>query len=132
MFRPLHAAGILLLSLGGCMPAPAGRSDDASRNVPAARVVGEARSCIPLTQIRESRVRNDWTIDFLSGSRRGWRVALPARCPSLGLEERFSYETSLTQLCSTDLIHVLHSAGGDVQRGASCGLGQFVPIELGR
>ena len=61
---------------------------------------------------------------------RVYRNTLPHGCPSLGFEERFSYSTSLSQLCSTDIITVLRPPG--VARGASCGLGQFQPIEWPR
>jgi hypothetical protein len=134
MNRRLLAAGIVLMALAGVTEVAAKRSrgDDPLRNVPAVRITGKAQSCIPIARIRDSQVRNDWTIDFLSGSRQGWRTTLPHRCSSLGFEQRFEYETSLSQLCSTDIIHVLHSAGPGLQRGASCGLGQFVPIELKR
>jgi hypothetical protein len=37
----------------------------------------------------------------------------------------------LSRLCSVDIITVLHSGGGG-QRGASCGLGAFQPVELPR
>lgn len=94
----------------------------------AARPVGKAESCIPIVQIRESRVRDDSTIDFYTGGRRVYRNILPYSCPSLGFEKAFSFSTSLSQLCSTDIITVLHQGGGPM-RGASCGLGQFQPVE---
>ena len=96
-----------------------------------ARVTGAARSCVPLTQIRNSRVRSDRVIDFSTGAgRRAYRVVLDQRCPQLGFEQRFTYSTSLSQLCAQDIITVLHSPG--VTRGASCGLAPFTPIELAR
>jgi hypothetical protein len=98
---------------------------------PAARITGEAESCIPLAQVRESRVRDDWTIDFIRDGRRAWRNTLPNRCPGLRAENGFTYETSLSQLCSTDIIYVLETAGG-LHRGPGCGLGRFVPVELER
>jgi hypothetical protein len=100
--------------------------------VPAARATGPAVSCVPLTQIRESRVRNDRVIDFRVSGKKWYRNTLPHDCPSLGFEERFSYQTSLTQLCSTDIITVLYSGGPGLQRGASCGLGKFEPVEIER
>lgn len=96
---------------------------------PAATVVGAAESCIPLTQVRETRVRDDWTIDFIRDGKRAWRNTLPHRCSGLKMNDGFSYKTSLSQLCSTDIINVLEHAGG-LHKGASCGLGQFVPVEL--
>ncbi|WP_338468592.1 hypothetical protein RXV95_00030 [Novosphingobium sp. ZN18A2] len=98
--------------------------------VPAARSVGEAVSCIPLAQLRESIVRDDRTIDFRMTGGRVYRNVLPYSCSGLGFERAFSYATSLSQLCSTDIIHVLQTVGGRVQPAAACGLGQFQPVEL--
>ena len=96
-----------------------------------ARVTGPARSCVPLTQIRNSRVRSDRVIDFSTGAgRKAYRVVLNQSCPQLGFEQRFTYSTSLSQLCAQDIITVLQ--GPTVTRGASCGLAPFTPIELAR
>jgi hypothetical protein len=94
--------------------------------VPPGTPDGKAQSCIPIIGIRESKVRDDRTIDFFIG-RRVYRNVLPNSCPSLGFERAFSYETSLSQLCSTDIIHVFRQ-GMPQMRGASCGLGQFQPV----
>ena len=75
-------------------------------------------------------IRDDWTIDFMAGGKRVYRNTLPNRCPGLRAANAFSYETSLTQLCDTDIIYVLNTVGGSLQRGAGCGLGEFVPVEL--
>jgi hypothetical protein len=91
-----------------------------------ARIAGPARSCVPLTQIRNSRVLSDRVIDFGTGNRGTYRVVLPQSCPQLGFEQRFTYSTSLSQLCAQDIITVLQGPG--VTRGASCGLAPFQPI----
>ncbi|HJQ16720.1 MAG TPA: hypothetical protein VJ859_06935 [Allosphingosinicella sp.] len=88
--------------------------------------IGKPASCIPLRQIDSTRVRDDRTIDFYMLGHTVYRNRLPYRCPQLGFEERFSYKTSLSQLCSTDTITVLTSPG--ISRGASCGLGEFQKI----
>lgn len=106
------------------------RPEAPRETTPAARVTGEAQSCIPIAQIQSTRIRDDSTIDFIGAGTRVWRNTLPNRCPGLRSENAFTYETSLTQLCSTDIIYVLHNYGGSPQRGAGCGLGQFVPVEL--
>ena len=103
------------------------------RSVPAATPDGKPVSCIPLIQIRASHVRSDNVIDFEMSGGRYYRNTLPNSCPQLGFEERFSYATSLSQLCSTDIITVLQSGGsGGVMRGASCGLGEFQPVKLAK
>lgn len=95
---------------------------------PAAKVVGQPRSCIPINHISNSRVFDDYTIDFKVGSQT-YRNTLPQRCSSLGFEKAFTYKTSLSQLCNTDIIYVLRTIGGRPERGAGCGLGMFVPVE---
>jgi hypothetical protein len=116
----LALAGTALLTAS---PSLAKQDKDAWK---AAKPEGKALSCIPIRQIRESRVRDDQTIDFYMNGKKVYRNTLPNSCPSLGFEQRFSYKTSLSELCSTDIITVLHSPG--VTAGASCGLGQFQPV----
>ena len=116
-----------LIALAGTLavaaPALAKQDKDAWK---AAKPSGKPESCINLQQIRESRVRDDQTIDFYMLGGRVYRSTLPNSCPQLGFEKRFSYKTSLSQLCSTDIITVLTSPG--ISPGASCGLGQFQPV----
>jgi len=99
---------------------------------PAAQVIGPAQSCISLAQIRSTRIRDDFTIDFMGAGDNVWRNTLPNRCPGLKSADAFSYETSLTQLCGTDVIRVLERMGGTPRPGTACGLGQFVPVKLER
>ena len=108
------------------------RETAAADRIPAATPVGAPRSCIPLQAIRQTQVRSDRVIDFLMRGREVYRVTLPQGCPQLGFEERFSYATSLSQLCSNDIITVLTSAGPGLGRGASCGLAPFQPVTLAR
>jgi hypothetical protein len=100
--------------------------------VPAAVDVGAPVSCIQLSAIRESRVRSDQVIDFRTNGNKWYRNTLPHSCPSLGFEERYLYKTSLSQLCSVDIITVLHSYGGGLDSGASCGLGKFQPVTISK
>ena len=97
---------------------------------PEATPVGDAVDCVQLRNIRSTRVYGDSTIDFDLGGGRVYRNTLPNSCPSLGFEERFLYKTSLSQLCSVDIITVLQSPG--LSQGASCGLGKFQPIKLAK
>lgn len=98
--------------------------------VPEAVSTGAPVSCLNLHSIRESRVRSDQVIDFRTNNQKWYRNTLPYSCPSLGFDEAFSYETSLNQLCSVDIITVLRTGGGGLNRGASCGLGKFQPVNL--
>lgn len=82
--------------------------------------------CVQIQSIRSSRVRDDSTIDFYMAGNKVYRNRLPHSCPGLGLEEKFSFATSLSQLCSVDIITVLRTPPGI--GGPSCGLGEFQPI----
>ena len=129
MFR-LSLLITAVAGIAACTPYGRDARHDRSR-VPVARIVGEPVSCIPLHQARESRIRDDYTIDFMRNAREGWRVTLPYRCSGLAVQNAFTYKTSLTQLCSTDIIYVLETAGG-LHRGGGCGLDRFVPVVLDR
>ncbi len=122
------------LSLGACAPRPGDASNNSGHapNVPRATPTGPAVSCIPLTSIQESRVRDDWTIDFRVSGTKWYRNTLPYRCSSLGFERAFSYETSLAQLCNVDIIRVLPQGGGPRGPLNACGLGQFQPVTLAK
>ncbi len=121
----IASAAIAVTTFGGVALAKSSR-----RAIPEAVETGKPVSCIQLSNIRESRVRSDSVIDFRTNGRKWYRNTLPHSCPSLGFEERFSYRTSLNQLCSVDIVTVLHSYGNGLQPGASCGLGKFQPVEL--
>jgi len=119
-----------VLALGGC--AAQAQQEEAAGQAraaatPAGQFVGAPVNCIQTSRIRNTTVHSDEIIDFEMLGGPTYRVTLPNRCPSLGFEERFAYQTTIGQLCSTDIIHVLYSDG---TRGAGCGLGQFLPIKL--
>jgi hypothetical protein len=119
---PLLAAAVA--ALGAC----AAETDRAEEiRAPAAVAVGEPVNCIETNQISGTRVHDDRTIDFEMRGGRLYRNTLPYRCGSLGFQERFAYRTTIGRLCSTDTITVLQSGGVN---GPTCGLGQFVPVQL--
>lgn len=119
------ALGVLVFA------AIASGADARDRNtVPDATPVGKPVDCVQITSIRETRVHGDGVIDFHMAGGQVYRNTLPNACPSLGFEERFSYRTSLSQLCSVDIIRVLQDYGGHLQEGVGCGLGKFQPVEL--
>jgi hypothetical protein len=93
---------------------------------PVATPDGPAVTCVTMP-IGQSVVRDDRTIDFFVG-RKVYRNTLPQACPGLGSEKAFSYNTSISRLCSVDLITVLQRVGGQFMRGATCGLGPFQPV----
>ena len=119
------------LLLTATLLAAATVADARGRDSPVATPTGEAVSCLRLTDIRETRVRSDSVIDFITRGNKVYRNTLPNSCPSLGFEEKFAYATSTSQLCNVDIITVLQSGGG-LSRGASCGLGDFQPVQLAK
>jgi hypothetical protein len=92
-------------------------------------VTGPPVSCINLRNIRGTKVIDDKTIDFHMAGKKVFRNTLPNRCPQLGFERAFAYQTSISQLCSVDIITVIVQ-GSPSMRGATCGLGQFTPISF--
>lgn len=96
---------------------------------PAAIVAGPPVNCIYLRNIRGTKVIDDKTIDFHMTGQKVFRNTLPNRCPQLGFERAFGYQTSVSQLCSVDLITVIVQGSPSV-RGATCGLGQFTPVSF--
>jgi hypothetical protein len=94
---------------------------------PSLAATGDAAvDCIATTQIRDTRVIDERTIDFHMVGGRVLRNSLPDSCPGLTEDRAFSYRLSIPQLCSVDVITVLHP--GTPIPGASCGLGRFQPI----
>lgn len=121
----------LFLSALALLAAGSGSAIARDRNaVPPAEPVGAPEDCVQINQIRSTRVHGDSTIDFEMAGGKIYRNTLPYGCPNLGFEERFSYRTSLTRLCSVDIIRVLQNYGGSLQEGAGCGLGKFQPVKL--
>ena len=100
--------------------------------MPAARPNGKALNCLSINSLGESRVQDDWTIDFHDHGKQWYRVTFPQRCYGLGTYRSFKYETSLSELCSTDIITVMEFGGpGSGPRG-SCGMGVFQPVEIAK
>lgn len=93
------------------------------------RAIGEPVRCVSLSQIRSTNVVDNSTIDFKMAGGKTYRNSLPYSCPGLKFEDRFSYRTSLSQLCNVDIVRVLHNYGGQLQEGVGCGLGKFQPVE---
>ena len=87
---------------------------------------GKPIDCVQIRSIQSTRVRDDRTIDFYMGGHKVYRNRLPYKCSGLGFEEKFSFTTSLSELCAVDTITVLHSP--PVTQGATCGLGKFQPV----
>lgn len=89
---------------------------------------GEPVNCVQLNQVRSTTVRDDKNIDFEMRNGQVFRNTLPHSCPGLGFQRTFGYRNVTNQLCSVDTITVVQTGGGPT-RGATCGLGQFVPMK---
>jgi hypothetical protein len=87
-----------------------------------------AERCISLNRIDRTHVLDDQQILFYMRGKDVYLNRLPRRCGGLSTHKRFTYRTSMSQLCNLDMITVLTSAGGGMMRGATCGLGHFYPI----
>ena len=97
----------------------------------AENVDAEARtkSCLSLARIRSTEVLDAQHILFKMNDGSMYLSTLPHRCPGLNRHSAYMHKTSLPQVCDLDIITVLDSMGNGFMRGASCGLGEFVPVE---
>ncbi|MFA7440505.1 MAG: DUF6491 family protein [Sphingomonadaceae bacterium] len=119
--KSLTVAAFGLLAFAGCTHA-------ASKEKPEMVQAGEPVTCIQTQNIRSTDVIDDKTIDFKMNGGVTYRNTLPYSCSGLGFEKSFAYKTSVARLCNVDTITVLYTGGGP-RRGATCGLGEFVPVK---
>jgi hypothetical protein len=120
----------LALILAACAPTdPAARADADAARTPEVKVLGAGQNCIDRSQIRATVVRTDQVIDFEMNGGKVYRSTLKNRCPGLGWDRAITYETSVNQLCTQQIVYSLTNIGGVPQRGAGCSLGEFVPVE---
>lgn len=127
------AFAALPLILAGCTaPDPAARAEASAARTPAVNVLGKGQSCIERSQVRATVVRSDTVIDFEMLGGKVYRNTLKSRCPGLGWDRAITYETSINQLCTPQIVYTLTNIGGVPQRGAGCSLGEFVPVEYAK
>jgi hypothetical protein len=106
-----------------------GPAERRAKELAAYQPAGEAVNCISINQIRSTKILANNVIDFKMAGGKVYRNTLTSSCPGLVSEDRFSYRTSLSRLCSVDIIRVLQNYGGKLEQGAGCGLGKFQPVE---
>ncbi|MGL5838874.1 MAG: hypothetical protein ACRCY3_10280 [Sphingorhabdus sp.] len=123
------AAGFAIMGITTAAISGGSVSERRAKALAAYTPAGEVRDCIQISSIRSTNVIDNNTIDFKTTGGKVYRNTLPYSCPSLGFEQRFSYRTSTSQLCSVDTIRVLQSFGGGIREGAGCGLGKFQPMQ---
>lgn len=123
----------LAMLAAACAPIDqAARAERDAARTPAVTVLGAGQSCIMRDQVRATVVRSDTVIDFEMNSGKVYRNTLRSSCPGLGMDRAVTYETSINQLCSPQIVYSLTNIGGVPQRGAGCSLGEFVPVEYSR
>ena len=111
---------VISLSLAGLLLSGAVLADDVEET--------EGERCISLSRIDRTHVIDDQQVLFYMRGKDIYLNRLPRRCGGLASQGRFSYKTSMSQLCRMDMITVLQSGGGGLMRGSTCGLGRFIPI----
>ncbi len=119
---------VLLLALAACAAPVAGPADRDRAELLAYAPAGKPVSCVPIASIRETRVLDDRTIDFVLAGGERLRNTLPVGCPGLSRDDGIAYSTSLSRLCDVDIFTVLDRGGGGPLPGASCGFGPFQPV----
>lgn len=131
--RPLQtgarslAEPLLLISIVAAAAVAVGLARDAAAQD--GRESNETRNCVDLMRIDRTEIVDNDTILFYMRNGAVYRNELQQACPTLGFEERFMYRTTLTQLCAIDVITVLQDVGFGFMPTASCGLGEFQPID---
>ncbi|HNP37019.1 MAG TPA: DUF6491 family protein [Woeseiaceae bacterium] len=89
----------------------------------------DAVHCLSTIRIKQSDVLDNQNILFEMTDRSTFLNVLPYPCPGLSPQKPFMYRTSINQLCDLDIVTVLDNTGFGLMPGASCGLGDFRPID---
>jgi uncharacterized protein DUF6491 len=84
--------------------------------------------CIDTRRISSTRIVDNQNILFEMRDRTIYHNQLPRKCMGLRSGKTISYRTSLSRLCSNDLITLLDSFGMGMSRGPSCAIGKFRPV----
>lgn len=119
MIRLVCAA--LLLTVTACAGVPESYAADEVQDA-------NAEKCISVRRIRQTKIIDDLNIVFYLSGQKTYHNILPRRCPGLARENRFSYRSSVGQLCDLDSIRVLQGGARGLEEGISCRLGLFHPI----
>ena len=98
---------------------------------------GKSQRCIPLRNIYQTHVIDNQHILFRVSANSFYVNKLPRQCNALSPHRGFSYNTSMTRLCSVDSITPLDIGPPRIRRfgrsfeviGPRCGLGRFEKVE---
>ena len=125
-FAAAPLAGMIAL----CACAPVNEPQPVPAEVkPAVQVMGEAKSCISASLVRNTKVRGNGVIDFELDDGKTYRNALAQGCAFLRKGDAITYDVRGGNLCSGEIVFRLDNIGGQPSRGAACSLGEFVPVE---
>ena len=124
------AAATLAATVALCACTPVDQPQSAPAAVePAVKVVGEAKSCISASLVRNTNVRGDGVIDFELDNGKTYRSVSEQGCPGLRRGNAITYDVLGDSLCSGQMVFRLNNIGGQISRGAACPLGEFMPVE---
>lgn len=84
--------------------------------------------CIDTRRISNTRIVDKQNILFYMRGGDIYHNELPRACMGLRSGKTISYRTSLSRLCSNDLITLLDNFGMGMSRGPSCAIGKFRPV----
>ena len=84
--------------------------------------------CIDTRRISNTRIVDKQNILFYMRGGDIYHNELPRSCFGLRPGKTISYRTSLSRLCSNELITLLDTFGMGMSRGPSCAIGKFRPV----
>ena len=126
---PNFNRSMVLAAAAVLMTTAAGHAEEKRTNPDLPFASGPPEQCISLQRIDHSEIVDDQNILFYMKGDEVYRNYLPHDCPGLSTHDAFMYRTSLSQLCSLDIVTVLMRMGfNGFTPGASCGLGMFYPV----
>lgn len=121
----------LALIVGGTALAATGDKDKALAQY---ERTGKLENCVQLIRIDQTRILDKSTILFEMVGKDAYLNTLPHKCPGLSKHRAIRYETSLSQLCNTDIVTVIDMGLATTREAiegfgpgtfGSCGLGKF-------
>lgn len=130
MNRLVMLAALVLTPIAGATAKEAERSPKAQAALDkalAGRVAGKPQSCVPIMQLRNTRIIDSQTILFEGNGGQIWRNDPPHGCPALAPQRTLVLRTSLSSHCRGDIFQVIDPPA-HMTFGA-CGFGDFVPYE---
>jgi hypothetical protein len=88
----------------------------------------QGEHCVSLNRIDRMEVIDEQNVLFHMKGGEIYVNNLPHRCNSLDRRDTLMYRTSMSRLCSLDIITVLEPIGFGFSPGISCGLGKFYRV----